>query len=810
MNDAHGQNGTGEPVRSPRPFPEGAAALAAGLACAVLVVAVFTGVRTPEAIWAPRLVDHPGFTPVDTAVVQEHWPASRAAVIGAIQGLAGFVVGESVPLATAAAAIAVLVVFLVLRRWTGRGLVAAASALGLAFGGLFWSRSAGGQPAVYAALFALAGLGSLASWRERNQRQASALAAAAAIGLTVAIQPVAAAGVPVLLLYLLTAPSRSRAERAIASLALVATSAGGLLLTGFVPGLSFEMADWLAPGGLPGVLARTTALGSVLVSDFGVLGLGFLAAGVLALLAQRSPRLFLIGGWITCVTAMALVWAAPDWRTTALPALVPAWLIIGLGMQAVLDASTGGRRAVAVVTVVLLPIMSLPGHYWMGTRAGSAAHFIDEFIDGLEETLPEETTFLAEGGPVDRLVLGRAAGSAPGWNRIAQDPERIEQASRSGRHLVAFAGARANLEPLGFRFEPLRHAGVMASLDELLDSVPSGWIVAVAAGTALPRALPPAAQPTFEAIGGRTQLFGMRQVAYAAIGIKGDAQALFESADSTNSTVELRAGDAVRLTWRAPASVRASSTADGGVIEYSGHIVARSTTGIALAVISTTGELAGAFAAESGPDMRLRIVPGTLAPARLTGREPCLDLDTTWRDASGVTRFGSVGALMDRGERLVLYVSASHPLNPHLAPLRHSHVPVLAVEPFRFDAPGDRARLDERLARDAVPATFLSDDDRWIYRVDAEAPADHRAQLALRLGGFADRGVARVELAGDAQAVAACAATLGGTPLLSSSASADLPLEREELFPFGWDRVEQLGDTPVDDGRSPRADRRSR
>jgi len=619
--------------------------------------------------------------------------------------------------------------------------------------------------------------------------------AAAAIGLTVAVQPVAAAGVLVLVAYVITASERSWTQRAITSLALITTSACGLALAGFVPGRSFEVTEWLAPGGLPGILSRATALGGVLISDFGVLGLGFLAAGALALGARRSPRLFLIAGWIACVTAAALIWAAPDWRTTALPALVPAWLVIGHGMQAVLDASDGRSHVAAVATVVLLPVMSLPGHYWMGTRAGSAARFIDQFIDGLEDTLPEDTTFLAEGGAVDRLVLGRAAGSAPGWDRMAQDTERIEQAWRSGRSVVAFAGARANLEPLGFRFEPLRHAGVIASLDELLDSVPSGWIVAAAAGTALPRALPPAARPTFEAIGGTTQLFGMRQVAYSAIGIKDDQQTLLESTDSTSSVVEIRAGDAVRDTWRAPASVRASSTGDGGVVEYSGRVVARSTTGIALAVITPTGELAGAFAAESGPDMFLRIVPATLAPARLAGREPCLTVDTNWTDANDVARFGSVGALTDPGMRLVMYVTASHPLNPHLAPLRHTHVPVLAVEAFHLDAPAERDRLAERLARDTVPTTFLAQAGPWVYRIDAAARPGVRAQLALRLGGFTERSVARVEADESTPALVACAAMRGGAPLLASSSAADVPLERDDLFPFGWDRVEQIGDT---------------
>jgi hypothetical protein len=750
---------------------------AVAVSATVLTLIVFTRLAAPTAIWSPNLTDHPGYSPVDPPMVQEVWPA-----LGTAAGLGARI--DAAATAPLAGAGAVLLVFVLVRRLGGGLLASTSSALGLAFGGLFWSRATGAEPVTYAALFALATLGGLLWWRQSGKWLAG-LAAAAAFGLTVAFQPVTLAALPIVAGVVGADRRRPRAHRAgLAALVILAAAAGTASVWGAFGGEAI-LADWLLPHGASGLARRLTDAGTIVVSDFGVLGLGFLVAGAFALALER-PRatLVLVGGWAASVALGGLVWAAPDWKSSVLPALSPAWVLVGMGMHWLVTPAPGRRpwRA-ATALALLLPVMSFAGHYWVGARASSARTFMSAHLDTLETVLPKPAVVLAEGGMVDRLIAARShPGSDGGWRRVAQDPERVGELLRSGQPVVGFVRARTNLEQLGFRFAPVEGAGVLMSVEQLIETVPDGWIVAVAAGRGFSQLLLPDAGATFQSLGGSAVVFGARRMRYGLIGVKGRGSVAREALRPAAVDLEVLAGDSTGTALRWPARIRVISNGQGGAVEYGGRRVASAETGVALAVVSPTGELAGAYGVELDGPLRIAVVPASLRLARVVAREPCVSVGAEdWTDLSPVGRFGAVGAILDRGTALALYVAAGHELAIRQAPLGHAHVPGVTVRLVD--------RQDSELPASLTEASF-------VYRVDARARRGGRAQVALRFGGFATATLARVSPAG-ADRVEACSAMRGGAGLFARrrarAQAEELDLDAPALFPYGWDRAEGAG-----------------
>jgi hypothetical protein len=159
-----------------------------------------------------------------------------------------------------------------------------------------------------------------------------------------------------------------------------------------------------------------------------------------------------------------------------------------------------------------------------------------------------------------------------------------------------------------------------------------------------------------------------------------------------------------------------------------------------------------------------------------------------------VGRFGAVGAILDRGTALALYVAAGHELAIRQTPLGHVHVPEVTVRLVD--------RQDSELPASLTEAPF-------VYRVDARARRGGRAQVALRFGGFATATLARVSPAGG-DPVEACSAMRGGAGLFAgrrARGQADqLDLDAPALFPYGWDRAEGAGSRRIRWTRVPDAE----
>jgi hypothetical protein len=377
---------------------------------------------------------------------------------------------------------------------------------------------------------------------------------------------------------------------------------------------------------------------------------------------------------------------------------------------------------------------------------------------------------------------------------VAQDPDLIEAHMARGRPVLGFDGARANLAELGFRFRPVDRAGVPMTPDELIDTVPPGWIVAVATGEHFGHWLPRRTHPGLGAIGATIQTFGSR-ARYVAIGVKDSGVAAVEQAGA-RADVIVRAGDPAPGAMRWPADLRARSGADGGVVLYGGRPVARTSTGIALAVVSPAGALAGAFSAEFSGELRIPVRPSGFRAALVAGREPCTAIaGGRWMDVSRQTTLSSLAALLEPDQRVVAYLASDRVLRPRAKALRHAHAPALQVEQYDTRQPDGAAALAAAMSHDGLSDDVSITSGPLVFRIDVTARRAGRSQLALRLGGSAGRAVARLVAGGATGRVDVCGAMRGGAGLFAGAGSEveEIDLANAELLPYGWDRLEHNG-----------------
>jgi hypothetical protein len=450
-----------------------------------------------------------------------------------------------------------------------------------------------------------------------------------------------------------------------------------------------------------------------------------------------------------------------------------------------------GRAAIAAATslIFLLPAMNFMANSQTAARSRAARAFVHRYLDHLERVLPAGPSIVAEGGLLDRSIEGWSAGQGT-LQRIPQDPSAIRTLWEGGTSVVGFARARANLEKLGVRFRSVDRAGVPMTLRELLSTVPDGWIIAAAFGDE--RSEPAMIRATaFGSVGGIVG-DGDRRLRYAVVRVKAREDHIVERADPGGVDVDIAAGSLLGDSIRAPVDLHVSSSDGGAVVEVGGSRVAETKTGVAIAVISPAGTLAGAFSARS--DEPLLVKPPALSPAVVAGVEPCVPVAShRWVDVSGATSGSSIGAIIGVNETLELYLASRDPLEPHLDALPHRHIPDVIIDQESTPAPGRPDGLQAALDRDRAERGIAE----WPYvsRVEATSGRAGQRQLALRLGGFVESAYARLISDDPEREVSVCSAVRGVDrfPGADEAPETELDLHDDDLFVFGWDDVERTG-----------------
>ena len=789
----------GSPVRvrvSERGVPT---LLATALVAAVAVLAFLT-IDAPDAIWHPQLTDHPGFAPIDPNAVQELWPSvgttvGLAAKATAMQAAAldAIGLGQAVDPVWLIALLVVVMTSVIARNVAGNLVAGAAVALALAFGALFSSRAAAAQPIMYGSLLALATIFIALWWIDGRRPLASGLCAAT-YAAAVAFHPSALVALPALLLATWRAGGRTRQAGLATAAMLIAAALAGIVAFWWLVGGVASVGEWLAPQGMRTVDGRIAGLLDTLAGEFGVLGLGFIALGVATLIADHRRALILLAGWSAAGVVWSLVFASPDWRTSLLPAIAPTWVVAGAGMARMIRMSDDRfARTCIVLLVMLLPALNLLANSHTAARTRATRAFVQRYVAQLERVAPESRIVLAEGGPVDRSIVKRSGiRGVRTWRRVPQDPFEVRKLLEQGVAIVGFPRARSNLEELGVRFSPIADAGVPMSLDEFLRTIPDGWILAAGTTDRLGRAS--GTLEAFRTVGARASTGGS-SVRYGLIAVKGRSNHALERASQAAVDLSVVAGDALPDGSRAPIALRVSSTATGTIIEAGGERVAEITRGLALAVVSPTGELAGAFSTESGDG--LLVNPPGLAPAYVAGVEPCAAVPSDrWADVAVPAAATSIGAVVHSNETLVLYLGSRTPLDPRPERLPHRYVPRVMVQSYRTSDDDDASSLRAALARDDTSAPVELDEWAYVSRVEAASPPGGRSQLALRLGGFVEAAFAR-QTAGRSTADTFVCSTAHTTARLFAATddalAVDLDLDDDDSFVFGWDSVERTG-----------------
>lgn len=753
------------------------AALAMGLIAVVTLVVSLAA--TPDAIWYPLFGTDAGISPVDPANLQLVWPTVGHVVAWAPTWLAG--------------AAATLLTFALLRHLGCNLLAATAAALALSSSASIWGRISADEPVVTAVLFFLGTTGGLLVWRD-SRRTLPLIVAAVAYALAVVGHPAALGALPAVMW--MVAPS-------IVALAAMTTGAAvGAAGLWWTMGSGTSPVDWFAPDALGTIGARVGEVAGMVVGDFGILGVALLAIGCVRL-AARFDRFVLLVGGAAGVGAWALVWGAPAWQNSLLLAFAPLWLLVGVGMQwaGTLVETKSARLGVAAL-IVLLPAMSLTAHFDIGAGARGATLFTDQYLDQLEAVVPPGAVVLAEGGLLGRRLAEHARRQPEAaFGRIPQTPLAVTQALLESRPVVGFANARENLRALGFRFETIDSSGVLMTVREFLETVPDGWLVAVAAGHEFFRRIPPNEGPTFGAIGGTQDLFGKSRWHYSLIGVKGSDQALLERSEAGEVEVSVRGAESITPFVRSPGALRARSLGEATIVEYLGDQVAYSEHGIALAVISPSGTFAAAYDADLSQNRGITVNPTTLLPGLVTGREPCVDTQPgLWTDVSDIAGRASLGTLTDPGQDLTVYVAADHPLTPRATRLRRPTTATLDVTAFATASETRLSALRDLLRVDGLDTRAPEIEGQpYVYRIHADAAQTGRQQIALELGGFPTLALARAGVGPTATPLTLCSA-------MSSPVDPDVDLGRHDLFVFGWAEVERGGGSRFRWTRAPRAE----
>jgi len=374
----------------------------------------------------------------------------------------------------------VVLAYVILVRVRCHPAVAAAAALGLAFDRYVWAKSVGAEVyALNAFLVALAVYFAI-RWADRR-RDRDLFLSVAVFGLSLGNHLTAATIAPGIAAFVLVTDRRAVRPRTVAVCALIVLAA--LTQYGFiiirtlqnspyaearatnltellsVMRASRYSADIIAFTPAEIVQQRLPLIWRLFLDDLGPLGLMFLAAGVVSAIRSRITAALLFATALAGVTILTINVSA-DSEGFMLPAFVMAWLLVGLGMQAMWTAAAGARWPVlAAVAAVLiaLPCWQLARNYRPNDhhrRTGETRYF-----NALFEQFEEKAVVVREAYSIDQLVIYKLAGEHAANGRtifmIGGDAATVEQYAREGFAVYAFGGARDSLQGLGYEFEPI-------------------------------------------------------------------------------------------------------------------------------------------------------------------------------------------------------------------------------------------------------------------------------------------------------------------------------------------------------------------
>jgi hypothetical protein len=708
--------------------------------------------------------------------------------------------------------VTVALAFMVARKLQCRRLIAAAVALGLAFGDVFWSQSVIAEVyTLYAATLSGIVL-ALLTWAETRRPVWYYVAVgllAAGLGNHTTIVGFA----PGIALFVFLT-DRAFASRLRTLFWTAALLVAGLLQYGFILLRSHQPDAYVeSPARTVGQLVKVMlgrqfqerlfsygwstvlfervprVIWSVLGHELTVVGLAVAGIGVAAILRRRRAEavLLLIGS--TAVIVFAVNYAVIDTPVFLIPAILVLWLAAGVGAEQIVRI-VRTASVVPVVTLVLwlVPAWNLAANYASNDRSKDTSAAVQ--LDRLFDALPARTAIVQEDFIVDRMVMFKLLGDESARGRSIEPASRDADAVRGlfddGVRVFGFRKSAMLLryEGLDFGFDPLRLTD--DTLDGFLSRQPAGTTVALAVPARLAGPFAAARGVSLAAIGGPARLTTARDPSIAVVGVVGARTGAVVQVVPYDVTVTLPKGQQIGDTGAtSPATIEASSGMREAAIRQGMRDLVRTADGVTLTTWDPDGHINRTMVLEEANAFRVPLEIGPLSVYPLRGTSVRQDLPPArWNDISEPLATGSVLLRVPAGRQLIVYAGDDRPLEPRV--FDRPPVPV-DVDVKRFEGAA-RADLGAQLQADELSTSDLTHDEN-VYRLAIRAPANVAASVILALGGIPRHGTARV----DGQKSGATACRIDTLGLLRT------PDRATELLTMGRDEQAQL----IGDGWSP-------
>jgi len=376
---------------------------------------------------------------------------------------------------------------------------------------------------------------------------------------------------------------------------------------------------------------------SVISRDLGVIGVLFLAAGLVAILARPDSAGILVAGAALGSLAM-VVNLSGDLKGFINPIVVLLWPLVALGADAasrVVDSPRAirvGVTAIATIAMSAIPVLNVRANYAELDRSGQVEE--GRFFRSLFAQLPDRSAIVAEDYFFDMALLyyevTGEGGPGRGIGRIPFDPRVVREASRAGRRVFAFGRAATFFGAQGLSFERAAVAG--PSLAQWLRSLPRGTVIAgAAASSALPFAFSAVHRHQTAATMPGNHPFAVFAFAAPSVRVarEGDHDAW----------LPVDRGVLAAATPPFPGPVSATADERGARVEFGPRTIAEVGKGIAMAVFNADGTLWRTLEFPSGSALR---VEPEAAIYEFKAESPCVEITTDrWTDIAPVLTTGS-------------------------------------------------------------------------------------------------------------------------------------------------------------------------
>lgn len=693
------------------------------------------------------------------------------------------------------AAVTTALVFLIVRRLGCRRLVSAATALGMAFGHVYWSQSIIAE--VYALDTALiAGIVLLLLvWRETGKLWQFY----AAIGLLAAgfgNHTTIAGFAPGVALYawLTRRDVATRPRTVVVSAALCVA---GVLQYGFIlirsrQGGAYVESPATTLAELASVISgrqfgdRLFTFGwrevvfervpwlveHVLVPELTVAGLVLALVGMVVLLRSRRAEAALLLSGCLAIVAFALNYAVVDLPVFLIPATLVLWMMAAVGGErlVLLAERVPGAAAVAPLVLLGLPAWQVVRNYDVTNRSHDTHAAVT--FDRLFETLPRLTAVVREDFLVDRMVMYKVLGDPPARparvDLVDASADAVHERLARGYALFAFprSAERLRREALNVGFAPI--ALLDDPLPDVLARIPAGYTVAVAVPQVFAPEFVASGAAAMSAIGGPRTLTDDASSALTVVGVTGARRGAF--ADTTRGCVVFEAGHNIGPA-SVPVAFAVEATTTEAAVRQGGRDLVRSADGAVLVVWRPDGQIEQAAVLQAPDGFRVPMAVGPLAVHPIHGELAGEEIGEAWTPVTTAAHTGSVAFQVPESSRLIAYVAADEPLFPRVID----------------QAPDVEAAITTVSPADASPA--IGDDVPYVYRIDIAGNAES-ASVLMAFGGVPRDLVARMDEGRSAAVFSVDTVGLLRTPDRSTELLLMARDEQQQLIGSGWSAVD--------------------